>query len=64
MVGQWLHHHSCQASGTWDGRTLLWDLRNGGLIKEWKSHNERVWALSMDDYHVTTAGLDTKVRLA
>lgn len=50
-----------QASGTWDGRTLLWDLTRGKVIKEWQSHQERVWALSMDDYHVVSAGLDARV---
>ena len=50
-----------QASGTHDGRTLLWDMTRGSLIKEWQSHQERVWALSMDDYHVVSAGLDTRV---
>ena len=40
---------------------MLWDLTSGGLIKEWKSHDERVWAISMDDYHVTSAGLDRRV---
>ena len=52
-----------QVSGTWDGRVMLWDLFSGGgkLVKEWASHNERVWAVSMDDFHVVSAGLDKSV---
>jgi hypothetical protein len=34
-----------QVSGTWDGRMCLWDLRKGSLVREWYSHNERVWAV-------------------
>lgn len=35
-----------KVSGTWDGRMCLWDLRKGALVREWYSHNERVWAVS------------------
>ena len=50
------------ASGTWDGRTMLWDMQSGRKVKEWRSHcEERVWAIAMDDYHIVSAGLDSNV---
>jgi WD40 repeat protein len=51
------------ASGTWDGRVLLWDLTSGRMIQEWQAHKNGVgvWALSMDDYHIVSAGPDMRV---
>jgi hypothetical protein len=36
---------------------FLWDLRGGSLIRSWESHQERVWAVAVDDYNIVSASL-------
>lgn len=55
------YHGDRLVSGTWDGRVCLWDLRQGSLVREWESHNERVWAVAMDRYHIVSAALDRAI---
>jgi WD40 repeat protein len=50
-----------QVSGTWDGRVCLWDLRNGSMVEQWETHNERVWAVALDNYRIVSAGLDRNI---
>eukprot|EP00798_Chlamydomonas_sp_ICE-L_P021120 gene21120-28011_t len=40
---------------------MLWDLGSGNIVKETASHEERVWAVSLNDYTATTASLDRSI---
>ena len=50
------------ASGTADGRTLLWDLTTGRKITEWRgTEDDRISALAMDDYRLVSAGNNNSI---
>lgn len=53
------------ASGTGDGRTILWDLTSGKKVNEWRgSQDDRISALAMDDYRLVSAGNNNSIYIS
>jgi WD40 repeat protein len=56
-------------AGEWDGSISVWELRTGTRLARFEGgqggagHEERVWAVAVDQHRAITGGLDRKLQL-